>query len=101
MTLDEDRLRQMLDAQCESLIQKLDALLMQRIVTLMGEAGIITDTISQSRAYELYGRRTVERWVQRGYLTVNSDGARRRKRYSVVELHKAEKNNNIKSKTKL
>lgn len=98
---DIDLIRKMLEEQRKSLIEDISGAVVARISEMMAEAGISNATMSQARAFELYGRRTVENWVRRGWITAHSDGPRRRKRYSTAELARVEKNNNIKERNKV
>lgn len=45
-------------------------------------------TISQKQAYELYGRRDIDRWVKEGLVTRIQDGDKSGVRYSVEQLTK-------------
>ena len=38
------------------------------------QAGLTKPTISQTKAYELYGRKIVERWVREGLIEPKKDG---------------------------
>lgn len=91
-------IQQMLDAHREKMATSIADKVLEGVARLMAEAGLSTSTISQTQAYALYGRRTVEGWVYRGWVRPYSDGPHRRRRYSIAELAKAEKNNNQKNR---
>lgn len=46
------------------------------------------DLITQNEAYRTFGRRTVEQWVERGYITPRrlGEAANSRRAYSLAEL---------------
>lgn len=56
--------------------------------------GCVPATIPQKKAYQLYGRRDIDRWVKEGLISKIQDGNRSGIRYSVEEITRVAVNSN-------
>ena len=90
MNIPYSELQYLLDQQAQKM---LDALRTE-MGDLLRQAGITTEQwMSQNRAYKLYGRSNVRRWIERGWLPVYNDG-NSRKRILKADLERCVARNN-------
>lgn len=59
------------------------------------EVGEIKPFISKSKAYSLYGRGVVQRWVEEGLIRPSKDGKQASWRYSRAELELLARTSNV------
>ena len=57
--------------------------------------GLLKPYVSQAKAFKLYGRTNVERWVKEGWVNPVRDTETSSKRYNIWELEKIALNNNV------
>lgn len=78
----------------EQQTQKMFDVLRTEFNGMLRSAGITTEQwVSQNRAYKLYGRSNVKRWIERGWLPVYNDG-NSRKRILKADLERCVARNN-------
>lgn len=62
--------------------------------------GLLKPYVSQAKAFRMYGRTNVERWVKEGWVKPVRDTETSSKRYNIWELEKVAFNNNVLNKFK-
>lgn len=78
----------------EQQTQKMLDVLRTEFNGMLRSADITTEQwVSQNRAYKLYGRSNVKRWIERGWLPVYNDG-NSRKRILKADLERCVARNN-------
>lgn len=78
----------------EQQTQKMLNALRTEMADILHKAGITTEQwLSQNRAYKIYGRANVRRWIERGWLPVYNDG-NSRKRILKADLERCVSRNN-------
>lgn len=84
-------------------IPQLQSLIAEATQTAVTEAlvsaGLLTDYISKSEAYRLYGRGTVDSWIAAGYVQAYYDDSRAKYRIRRAQLTDVAKRCNVKPRS--
>ena len=90
MDIPRGELQQLLEQQTQKM---LDALRTE-MSDILRQAGITAEQwMSQNKAYKIYGRSNVHRWIERGWLPVYNDG-NNRKRILKADIERCVARNN-------
>lgn len=95
MEISRSELQYLLDLQLKKYIDQLQPTIAIVVEDTLNSLGIApVKWISQAAAYREYGRITVKRWIEQGWLPVYSDGNGKRKRILRVDLDRCAARNN-------
>lgn len=96
ITISRIELKRMLDAYRESMLDEFEHMVARAITKASIDSGQSSPSMSQAAAFKMYGRRTVEHWVEIGKLHPFSRGKGNRKVFLVEQLQDCAKTSNFK-----
>ena len=96
ITISRIELKRMLDAYRESMLDEFERMVARAITKASIDSGQSSPSMSQAAAFKMYGRRTVEHWVEIGKLHPFSRGNGNRKVFLVEQLQHCAKTSNFK-----
>ena len=96
ITISRIELKRLLDAYRESMLDEFERMVARAITKASIDSGQSSPSMSQAAAFKMYGRRTVEHWVEIGKLHPFSRGNGNRKVFLVEQLQHCAKTSNFK-----
>ena len=96
ITISRIELKRLLDAYRESMLDEFERMVARAITKASIDSGQSSPSMTQAAAFKMYGRRTVEHWVEIGKLHPFSRGNGNRKVFLVEQLQHCARTSNFK-----